>query len=69
MISKEVKYVLTGEYCNPMLDRSMYSLLRTSLVSLDLTSYMKLRELRTNAIMQDELIEEYAHNKEGGLSL
>ena len=67
MISEEIKRVLNGEYNNPALDRSMNSLLYASLISLDMTSYMNLRELRTNAILQDELVDEY--NEDNGLGL
>ena len=69
MISEEIRCVLNGEYCNPTLDKSMFSLLCESLTSLNMTSYMNLRELRTNAILQGELVEENIYSEDDGLSL
>lgn len=69
MISEEIRCVLNGEYCNPALDKSVYSLLRESLTSLNMTSYMNMRELRTNAILHNELVEEYTHSEDDGLTL
>ena len=69
MISEEIRCVLNEEYCNPMLDKSMYSLLCESITSLNMTSYMNLRELRTNAILQSELVEEYTHSEDDTLGI
>lgn len=50
MISKEIKSVIKGEYCNPRLDAYMNDLLLHSMLNLDMSAYMKARQLRTGVI-------------------
>lgn len=50
MISTEIKAVVAGEYCNPKLDRYMDDLLLHSILNLDMSAYMKARQLRSNVI-------------------
>ena len=68
MIGKEVKNVLKGEYNNPKLDMYMEDLLLHSILTGDMSTYMSMRELRTQTIC-DDFQDIYEHNEESGLTL
>ena len=67
-MSEEIKKVINGEYNNPELDASIKDLLYASMLKLDMSAYMCVRELRSNVITADLLLEdEYADENTLGL--
>ena len=69
MIGKEVEMVLNGEYKNPKLDAYMNDLLLHSMLKLDMSAYMKARELRTGVICDRYYEKLHEQNNEVGLGL
>lgn len=68
MIGKEVERVIKGEYSNPKMDAYMDDLLLHSMLTLDLSTYINMRKLRTNSICDnyyEKLQLHYKDNVEG----
>ena len=68
MISKEIRNVLNGEYINKQFDEYMGDVLFASMLTLDMSHYMRLRALREH-IITDDYLNQYEHEQDGGLSL
>ena len=68
MISNEIKSVLKGEYLNQKLDNYMEDLLLHSILTLDMSAYLRVRALRTQTIC-DTFEDVYINQEESGLTL
>ena len=68
MIGKEVKSVLKGEYKNPKLDNYMNDLLIHSILTMDMSAYLRARNLRTNTIC-DTFEDIYMHQSDEELTI
>ena len=68
-MSDEIKNVLAGEYCNPVLDGFVETALYAAMITLDTSAFMNIRVLRTHAITDDYYKNEYISTEESGLSL
>lgn len=52
-MSEEIKNVINGNYCNPDLDESICSILFNAMHTLDLSTYICAKTMRTKAITDD----------------
>lgn len=67
-MSDEIKNVKNGSYKNPQLDAYLNDLLYVSMLKLDMSTYMCVREMRTNAIT-DNFEDIYELEEENTLGL